>query len=95
MSKIVVHFLGPLRSIVRGEKVLEVEAETLSDLLSKLALNYGDTFSGRIFDKTGNLRKLINICVNGKDVRLLNSLNTQLKDGDEVSVFLAVSGGRR
>jgi len=41
----------------------------------------------------GDLRRFINIYVNGEDIRFLSGLETSLKDGDEVSIVPAVAGG--
>ncbi len=42
---------------------------------------------------TGQIRRFVNIYVNGDDVRFLDGLGTALKDGDEVSIVPAVAGG--
>jgi molybdopterin synthase sulfur carrier subunit len=61
--------------------------------LNTLALKYGDQFKDRIYDEKGKLRRFINIYVNGKDIRYLNHINTQFKNGDTVSIIPAVGGG--
>ena len=35
----------------------------------------------------------MNVYTNGEDIRFLDGLDTQLKDGDEVSIVPAVAGG--
>ena len=47
----------------------------------------------RLLDDGGELRRFVNIYVNGEDVRFLNGLTTAVKDGDEVSIVPAVAGG--
>ena len=47
----------------------------------------------RLCDESGELRRFINIYVNGEDIRFLSGLETPLKDGDEVSIVPAVAGG--
>ena len=44
-------------------------------------------------DESGQLRRFVNIYVNGDDVRFIDGLGTPLKDGDEVSIVPAVAGG--
>ena len=46
----------------------------------------------RIFDN-GQVRRFINVYLNDEDVRYLDSLNTAVKDGDELSIIPAVAGG--
>jgi molybdopterin synthase sulfur carrier subunit len=47
----------------------------------------------RLCDEAGEIRRFVNIYVNGEDVRFLQGLTTALKDGDEVSIVPAVAGG--
>ena len=42
---------------------------------------------------TRELRKTVNILVNGRRLDFLQGLNTPLKDGDEVAIFPPVAGG--
>ena len=44
-------------------------------------------------DESGELRRFVNVFVNGEDVRFLSGLETPLKSGDEVSIVPAVAGG--
>ena len=92
MVKVKVTFYGALARVT-GEKEAEVEASTLKEALTGLVAKYGEPFGQRVYDETGNPRRLVNIYVNGKDVRFLNRLDTALKHGDDVSIMPAVSGG--
>ena len=47
----------------------------------------------RICDETGELRRFVNVYVNGEDVRFLSGLQTTLEPGAEVSIVPAVAGG--
>jgi molybdopterin synthase sulfur carrier subunit len=47
----------------------------------------------RLMDEAGQLRRFVNIYINGDDVRFADGLGTGLKDGDEVSIVPAVAGG--
>ena len=47
----------------------------------------------RLCDEEGRVRRFVNIYVNGDDIRFLNSLETAVKDGDEVSIVPAIAGG--
>jgi len=92
VGRVKITFYGALgRSI--GEREVEVEASTLKEALEGLTVKYGETFKERIFDEAGNLKRFINVYVNGKDIRFLNQLETTLKHGDETLIIPAVSGG--
>jgi molybdopterin synthase sulfur carrier subunit len=47
----------------------------------------------RLLDDKGELRRFVNIYVNGDDIRFLNQLNSQVKDGDDISIVPAIAGG--
>jgi len=47
----------------------------------------------RLYDEKGELRRFVNLYVNGEDVRFLSGPETALKPGDEVSILPAVAGG--
>ncbi|MEE8421670.1 MAG: MoaD/ThiS family protein, partial [Dehalococcoidia bacterium] len=47
----------------------------------------------RLCEDGGELRRFVNIYVNGEDVRFLDGLRTALGEDDEVSIVPAVAGG--
>src|SRR5262249_36008301 len=48
----------------------------------------------RICDESGQVRRFVNIFVNGEDIRFLQHLDTPVKAGDELSIVPAIAGGR-
>lgn len=58
-----------------------------------IASRKGSEFMERLFNEHGKPRRFINIYVNGRDYRFLDRLETQLHEGDIVSIIPAVSGG--
>ncbi|MDY6764501.1 MAG: ubiquitin-like small modifier protein 1 [Halobacteria archaeon] len=93
MSKVNVRFSSALESVT-DERTTEVDASTLDGAIDELASRYGDDFEERLFDN-GDLRRFVNVYVNGKDIRHEDGLETRLEDGDEVSILPAVSGGEK
>ena len=53
----------------------------------------GEDFRRRVFDHNGKPRSLINIYINGKNVRFSGVTSSQLKDGDSIYILPAVAGG--
>ena len=54
----------------------------------------GDDFKRRVFDLNGKPRALINIYINGRNMRFSSDgMSTQLKDGDSLYILPAVAGG--
>ncbi len=77
----------------QGEKKIPLEALDLQDAFGKVSEQMGDDFKRRVFDHNGKPRSLINIYINGKNMRFSSGLTTQLKDGDSVYILPAVAGG--
>jgi len=62
--------------------------------MAKLAFDTGGTFTDfALLDDKGELRRFVNIYLNGDDIRFLNQLNSQVKDGDDISIVPAIAGG--
>ena len=76
-----------------GEKKIDISAVTLSEAFKKISENMGDEFQRRVLNDDGTPRSLINIYINGKNMRFSSGMQTALKDGDEVYILPAVAGG--
>ena len=76
-----------------GEKKMEISAVTLSEAFTKVSEKMGDEFKNRVLNNDGTPRSLINIYINGKNMRFSGGMQTSLKDGDEVYILPAVAGG--
>jgi sulfur-carrier protein len=80
-----------LRAATDGESTAEVEGSTVGEVLDSLYDRYGELRS-RIAED-GGLRRFVNVYVGGEDIRFLDGLETQVHDGDEVTILPAVAGG--
>jgi adenylyltransferase/sulfurtransferase len=77
-----------------GEKKVSLEANNLDDAFTKLSDQLGEDFRRRVFDLNGKPRALINIYINGKNMRFKdNGMTASLADGDSVYILPAVAGG--
>ncbi len=76
-----------------GEKKVDISALTLSEAFNKVSEQLGDEFKRRVLNPDGSPRSLINIYVNGKNMRFSGGMETALKDGDEIYILPAVAGG--
>lgn len=81
-----------LRRLTDNADAVEVEATTVRDILDRLDERYPG-FRARVCEETGELRRFINIYVDGEDVRFLNNLATQVPERAEVSIVPAIAGG--
>ena len=82
----------PLRNLTGNLSKVSGEGSTLESLVANLDGSYPG-MRERVMDESGQLRRFVNIYVNGEDVRFMSGLETAIKDGDEVSIVPAVAGG--
>ena len=85
---------GVLADLAGGSKHLDVDpaGSTLADLLDELADRH-PLLGRRIRDETGQVRRFVNVYVDGDDVRFTQGLATEVRDGAEVQVLPSVAGG--
>lgn len=82
----------PLRSLTDGQNTVAIEAATVGDLLRNLNEAHPG-FSERILDEDGELRRFVNIYVDGEDIRYRDGFATELTPNNEVSIVPSVAGG--
>ncbi len=81
-----------LRTLTGGKDIVAAEGSTIADLIASLDGQFPG-MRGRLCDESGQLRRFVNIYVNGEDVRFLQDQQTVIKAGDEVSIVPAIAGG--
>ncbi len=82
----------PLRKLTNEQDVVSSDGGTLMACIDSLEEQYPG-LKERLCDEAGELRRFVNVYVNGEDVRFLDGVETALKAGDEVSIVPAVAGG--
>jgi len=82
----------PLRRFTNNVDVIEITAGTILELLEKLESRFPGICE-RLCDEQGQLRRFVNIYVDGEDIRFLSGLMTEIKDGAEISIVPAIAGG--
>lgn len=77
-----------------GERKLPIEAENLSDAFQKVSEKMGEDFKRKVFDLNGKPRSLINVYLNGKNIRFSSDgMATALNKDDTIYILPAVAGG--
>ena len=82
----------PLRKLTNELEEVSAAGATLGELLD----NLDHAFPGlkdRVCDEAGNVRRFVNIFINGEDIRFLEEKATPVKDTDEISIVPAIAGG--
>jgi len=83
---------SPLRKLTNDAEIVNADAASLGEAIDVLDGEYPG-IKERICDETGQIRRFVNVYVNGEDVRFLDNLGTKLAEKDEVSIVPAVAGG--
>jgi MoaD family protein len=81
-----------LRSLSGGAAEVAVEGSTVGEVLKALDAAHPG-FAERLFDETGKLRRFVNVFVADEDIRFGKGIETEVTDGDTVSIVPAVAGG--
>ena len=72
--------------------MVEGTGSTLRELLNDLEARYPG-LTRNLMNEDGDLHRFVNVYVNDEDVRYLRALETELRNGDVVSILPAVAGG--
>jgi molybdopterin converting factor small subunit len=81
-----------LRPHAGGERDVHAQGTTLRELLADLETRYPG-ITAMVVTDDGALHRFVNVYVNDEDVRYLGSLETEVREGDTVSILPAVAGG--
>jgi molybdopterin synthase sulfur carrier subunit len=82
----------PLQRLTQGKDEVEGDPGTIMDLVTSLDRKYPGL--GERISEAGKIRRFVNVYVNEEDIRFKKSENTEVKDGDEVSIVPAIAGGK-
>jgi AhpD family alkylhydroperoxidase len=82
----------PLRKLTNEQDIVSADGGTLIACIDGLDGQYPG-LKDRLLDESGELRRFVNIYINGEDVRFTQGVQTPLKPGDDISIVPAVAGG--
>ena len=89
---VVVRIPTPLRKYTGGEAEVETDGASIREVFENLERKH-EGLHAKIFDEGGEIRRFINVFVNGEDVRYREGTDTPVNAGDELSVVPAIAGG--
>ena len=89
---VVVRIPTPLRKMTQNEAEVEAEGNDIDSLIEDLE-SRDPGIKDRICDDQGEIRRFVNVYLNDEDIRFLKGKETDIKDGDEVSIIPAIAGG--
>ena len=81
-----------LRTATNGNGAPTVEGSTVGEVLDALFAEHGD-LRERVAGDDGQIRRFVNVFLDGEDIRFLDGLDTTVPDGAELTILPAVAGG--
>ncbi|MEM3387402.1 MAG: MoaD family protein [Nitrososphaerales archaeon] len=93
MAEVTVTLPAQLASALGGGREAKIKASNLRELIKALGEVYGEALTRRLIDQEGKLNPIINIYINGRNIRFTGNLETPLKEGDKITILPAVAGG--
>ena len=82
----------PLRRFTAGADEVAASGNSVRAVIADLESRHPG-IGERLLDDKGELRRFVNVYLNGDDIRFLNQLNSTVKDGDDISIVPAIAGG--
>ena len=82
-----------LRASTGGEREVSADGANVGDVLRSLASQHPAT-EAQLFGDDGSLNRYVNVYLNDEDVRVLDGLDTAVKDSDTLVILPAMAGGR-
>lgn len=89
---VVVLIPTPLRRFTDGEARVVVAGANVSEVFDALDARYPG-IGERLRDDSGQIRRFVNVFVNGRNVRDIDGAETGLAAGDELGIIPAMAGG--
>ena len=82
----------PLRKLTNELETVQAAGANVGELLDNLDLAFPG-LKNRVCDEQGNVRRFVNVYVNGEDIRFLEERATPIAETDEISIVPAIAGG--
>jgi MoaD family protein len=81
----------PLRTLTGGDDAVQADGKNVGQVIDSLEGKFPG-MKERLVDDKG-VRRFVNLYLGDEDIRFLDGLETELKDGDEISIVPAIAGG--
>ena len=83
---------GALKQYTDNNDKLELHGNTVADVLKELTTQY-PALNKHLFADDGTLRNFVNIYINENNIRAKQDIDTQISEGDVISIVPSVAGG--
>ena len=82
----------PLRAYAGKHESVDLQAATVAEALSALTTRFSE-LKRHLYSDDGRLRSFVNVYVNDEDIRYLQKDQTQVREGDTISIVPSIAGG--
>jgi adenylyltransferase/sulfurtransferase len=82
----------PLRAYAGKHESVDLQAATVAEALSALTSRFTE-LKRHLYADDGRLRSFVNVYVNDEDIRYLQKDQTQVREGDTISIVPSIAGG--
>ncbi|HDR72906.1 MAG TPA: MoaD family protein [Methanoculleus sp.] len=90
--QVLVKTFASLRDVAERETMVRIgEGAAVGDLMEVLFRRYPG-LEEALFDTPGELKRFVNILVNGRNIHFIRGMDTVLQDGDRVVLFPPAGG---
>ena len=93
MSSVTVKIPTPLRPLTAGQSEVKLEGATVGEVLQKMDSQFKG-FGDRILDNGKTVKRFVNVYVNEDNIKDKKELDTEVKNGDTISILPSIAGGR-
>ena len=83
----------PLRQYTGGNAEVEVGGASAGEAMRNLTQEYPD-LRQHLYTGDGKLRSFVNVYKGDEDIRYLDGPDTEVSEGDELSIIPSIAGGR-
>ena len=80
------------RKFTDNQATVDVDGGTVAEIIKQLDSKHPGV-RDQLLTETGELHRFVNVYVNDEDARYLEKLDTEVSDGDTVSILPSVAGG--
>ncbi len=81
-----------MKSYVNNQVEVHLKGDTVAEVLIDLVTAYPQ-IKVHIIDKNGDLRRYVNLFINGVDIKDINGIKTILQPDDKIILLPSISGG--
>jgi molybdopterin synthase sulfur carrier subunit len=94
MPTVTVKIPTPLQKLTNNQSQVSADGSDIGEIIEDLEKNYPG-LKERLCLEDGEIRRFVNLFLNGEDIRFQQGKATKVNDGGELSIIPAIAGGKK